>query len=203
MRRIFLSIILGIFITNVNAQDIELLSQTEQKNFSALREYDLNSVSSTNFDVSFYRCNWTVDPAVRFISGSVASYFTITTATNNIVYDFNKAMTVDSVVFRGAKITFTHTFTNALRIDFPITLPANQKDSVAIFYKGVPPNSGAFTMSTHNTTPIIWTLSEPYGASTWWPCKDMLHDNLIPLTSSSPIPLHLFLHQMDCRCRMW
>ncbi|MBK9454408.1 MAG: hypothetical protein IPO24_01910 [Bacteroidetes bacterium] len=25
---------------------------------------------------------------------------------------------------------------------------------------------------------VIWTLSEPYGASDWWPCKQTLNDKI-------------------------
>jgi aminopeptidase N len=57
-------------------------------------------------------------------------------------------------------------------------LPAGQKDSVSIYYRGIPPDSGsgAFTKTTHNNVPVLWTLSQPYGARTWWPCKDALTD---------------------------
>jgi len=37
---------------------------------------------------------------------------------------------------------------------------------------------GSFVASTHNTDPIIWTLSEPYGAKDWWPCKESLADKI-------------------------
>jgi len=51
-------------------------------------------------------------------------------------------------------------------------------DSVSIFYKGVPPNNGfgSFETTTHAGTPVLWTLSEPYGSRDWWPCKNGLDD---------------------------
>ena len=30
----------------------------------------------------------------------------------------------------------------------------------------------------HNNVPILWTLSEPYGAKVWWPCKQDLNDKI-------------------------
>lgn len=177
MRKRFLAcLITGFFVTSLPAQETVSIAAAEQKRFAALREYDLNSVSSNNFDVNYYRCNWEVDPAVRYISGSVTSYFTITAATNNIVYDLSTVLNVDSVYFRGSKISFTQNPGNALQLNFGQTLSAGELDSVSIFYRGVPPSAGAFTQSTHNSVRIIWTLSEPYGARTWWPCKDMLRD---------------------------
>jgi aminopeptidase N len=156
---------------------IEAISKTERQSVSAIRNYDLYSVSSNNFDVYFYRCAWSVDPAVRAIAGSVTSYFTITSATSNITYDLSNGLTVDSILHRNSRVTFLQTASNGLQINFPSQLPAGQKDSVQIFYRGTPPAGGGyFERSTHAGTSILWTLSEPYGARTWWPCKDVLVD---------------------------
>ncbi len=62
----------------------------------------VNSTSaSTNFDMKYYRCEWTVDPSVRYISGKVTSYFIITGATDNISFDLMDDLTVDSVQQRN------------------------------------------------------------------------------------------------------
>ena len=45
------------------------------------------SGASNNFDVKYYRCEWEVDPAVRFIKGKVTVYFTLTSAANSISLD--------------------------------------------------------------------------------------------------------------------
>src|SRR4051812_666864 len=147
------------------------MATAEKDRFNLYRTYDQLSVSSNNFDINYYRCEWTIDPAIRFIAGTVTSYFTITNTTNNIVFDLNKTLTVDSVLYHGNKIGFLQNNNNSLQVNLPLTLNGNQKDSVSIFYKGIPPG-GAFATSSHAGTPILWTLSEPYGAPTWWPCRD-------------------------------
>ncbi|MFH1298152.1 MAG: M1 family aminopeptidase, partial [Bacteroidota bacterium] len=35
---------------------------------------------------------------------------------------------------------------------------------------------GSFITGEHNGIPVLWTLSEPFGASDWWPCKNDLTD---------------------------
>ena len=156
---------------------LESLVKAEGRANAALRSYDLRSVSSTNFDVHHYRCEWQVNPAVRFISGKVTSFFTITAATNHIVFDLTNALTVDSVLYRGNKIGFVQNSNNGLQVNLPVTLAVNSKDSVSVFYKGNPPaGDGYFVTATHSGTPVMWTLSQPYGARTWWPCKDVLTD---------------------------
>lgn len=178
MNKLYLTLLFFFIFSCLYGQSVESIVQAEQKTFAALQHYDAFSVSSNNFDVHFYRCEWNVDPAVRFISGNVTSHFTLTAATNSIIFDLSNALTVDSVFYRGSKANFTQTPDNELQINFPSSLPANTKDSVSIFYKGTPPSTGfgSFNLSTHSGVPVMWTLSEPYGARDWWPCKDVLTD---------------------------
>jgi aminopeptidase N len=84
---------------------------------------------------------------------------------------------VDSVYYHGSKISFSRS-TDLLQINFPSNVSAGQKDSVTIFYKGVPANTsfGSFVQDNHNGTPVIWTLSEPYGSRDWWPCRNGVDD---------------------------
>lgn len=136
------------------------------------------SVASSNFDVNFYRCQWEVDPAIRYIKGVVTSYFIITAATSSITFDLSVILTVDSVLFKGKKVSFQLSAANGLLIEFPQTLAVAQKDSVSIFYQGIPINDGfgSFATSQQNGIAVMWTLSEPYGAKDWWPCKNASTD---------------------------
>ena len=61
--------------------------------------------ASNNFDVHYYRCEWTVDPAINYINGKVTSIFTITSATNSITFDLDNILTVDSVLYHNNKIS--------------------------------------------------------------------------------------------------
>ena len=40
-----------------------------------------------------------------------------------------------------------------------------------VYYQGVP-TGGGFYFGTHQGTPVIGTLSEPYSGPNWWPQKD-------------------------------
>lgn len=151
----------------------------------------LRTVASANFDVKHYRCEWEIDPAVRFISGKVTSTFIARNAVSTLTFDLNRALTVDSVVYHNTRITFTQGADNSLALQFPTPIATGAKDSVSIYYKGVPPNngSGSFGTGSHSGTPVLWTLSEPYGARDWWPCKDGLDDKAdsIDIIITSPV----------------
>lgn len=135
--------------------------------------------ASEQIDVTYHRCEWTINPSVRAISGIVATYFVPKTSLSKVVLDLADAMIVDKVLRNGIPLPFTRA-ANTVIMDMGKNLPVGVLDSVSIQYHGVPPNTGlgSFTQSTHAGVPIIWTLSEPYGASDWWPCKNTLDDKI-------------------------
>lgn len=135
------------------------------------------SLASDNYDVKYYRCQWEADPSVRYISGVVTLYFSVSVPFSSITLDLNSSLTTDSVKRQGLNLSFSHT-TDALQINFSGSLSAGSLDSVSIYYKGVPPSTGfgSFIMDNHAGTPVMWTLSEPYGSADWWPCKNQLGD---------------------------
>ncbi len=158
--------------------DIALMEQAAHQRIVAGNNFVESITSaSTNYDVKYYRCEWEVNPAVRYITGKVTVYFVITAATNNIQIDLMNALTVDSVKQRNALLVKQHT-NNTLSFDFPVAINSGVLDSVSIYYKGVPANNGfgSFVTTTHAGIPVMWSLSEPYGSRDWWPCKNGLDD---------------------------
>lgn len=132
-------------------------------------------------DIVYTRCEWTVDPAVQYIEGVVTTYYRLQRGElRSIDFDLHSNHKVQSVRYRGADLDFVHTDDHKLLIDLPATLPAGTVDSLEIRYEGVPPRTGfgSFEVSSHSGTPIIWTLSQPYGARDWWPCRQNLRDKI-------------------------
>lgn len=149
----------------------------EAKAYTRIQQQGSAAASSQNFDVKYYRCEWEVDPAVRFIKGKITSYFIVLTTSSSITYDLMSDLHVDSIVQRNSPLSFTQQ-NNTIQIDFSGSLNAGVLDSVSIYYQGEPANTGfgSFVNSIHNGVPSLWTLSEPYGSRDWWPCKNGLDD---------------------------
>ncbi len=86
-------------------------------------------------------------------------------------------MIVDSVKYNGSIIGFNH---SRNRISFqPVKSKIkNTNFSILIYYRGipVPTGFGSFIFGNNDKTPVIWSLSEPYGASDWFPCKNTSSD---------------------------
>jgi aminopeptidase N len=143
-----------------------------------------------SYDLTYLRCTWSLDPAVHFIGGNVTSYFRAMADLGQVVFDLSDSLVVDSVYYHGNSIAFDHQPGHLLVIPLAAPIPAGQMDSIRVAYHGVPPEAGlgSFATDDHNGTPVLWTLSEPYGAKDWWPCKQDLNDKIDSLDTYVTTP---------------
>lgn len=134
--------------------------------------------NTLNYDVKHQKLELNVDPSQYYISGTVTTQFVPNENLQTIVFDFSHTLTVSAVIQGTQSATFTQT-NNELVIQLPQTVALGTQGEVKITYAGAPPTaSEAFTQSYHSGTPIIWTLSEPFGARDWFPCKQSLNDKI-------------------------
>jgi aminopeptidase N len=165
---------------------IALQEQTNFKNKSAF-------VESGNYNLTdfvYQRMEWEIDPDTLFIKGVITTWFKSKTQNlNEVEFDLHDTLIVDSVTHKNVKLAFQRT-QNKLIVTLAHELNEEQLDSVSVYYRGTPPatGSGAFTKTIHEEVPNIWTLSEPYGAMEWWPCKQSLVDKIdsIDIIVTSP-----------------
>jgi aminopeptidase N len=192
MKKLFLLLLL-IFGTSTFGQSLdrefEDLVNAEKK--SAHQRMTLITNPNTyNYDITYHRLRLTVDPSVQFISGEVTTKYIAKENLNTVTFDMSDALNVSTVKQRGVNLTFTRSGNNELIVNLPVVQNTNVLDSLSINYSGVPTSSGfgAFSVGDHNGTPVLWTLSEPFGAMEWWPCKQDLNDkaNSIDVYITSP-----------------
>ncbi len=179
MRNSILILILFNFTKVISAQisDMELLYEAERKAFHSGQQVPAIQALN-NYNLSYQRMYWEINPAINYIKGYVSSHFQPNAAMSQIEFDMSNQLTVDSIVYHNTHLGFTQIAGDILQINFPTAV--SQPDSLCIYYQGVPgfTGFGSFVQSTHDTVPIIWTLSEPYGAKDWWPCKQNLQDKV-------------------------
>jgi aminopeptidase N len=144
---------------------------------------------SRGYDMRYHRLELSVDPAVRDIQGQVTHYFETLADLDQITFDLSTSLVVSSVERQGSPLSFEHA-DDQLIIDFPELLTSGTLDSLTIQYSGEPGTSGfgSFVQSIHQGSPIIWTLSEPYGALDWWPSKQDLNDKADSLDVLVTVP---------------
>ena len=161
-------------------KSLDNIINTEREHHRALEAFEASGAGA-NFDIKYHRFEWRVNPAVRYISGSVTTYFRAVETMNQMTFDLDNALRVDSVKQRGNRLIFSQLADKTMQITLPQNLASGNLDSVTVFYQGVPPQTGFGSFNQRlrsGTKPEIWTLSEPYGSRDWWPGKSDLIDKI-------------------------
>jgi aminopeptidase N len=82
-------------------------------------------------------------------------------------------MTIDSVRSGSSRLAITR-FPSSFTIQLQRNYSEGETVETEVFYHGspVPSGFGSFLFGAHTGGPWVWSLSQPYGARDWWPCKD-------------------------------
>lgn len=183
MRNTIITFLFFCFIA-VNGQEIisenSKIAEAERKSAKKKMNLEVNS-NTQNYDITYHKLEFNVDPAVYSIAGKITTTYTALANMNTLTFDLSNSLTVSSVKINNVNLAFTQN-TNELIITLPATQLSGSQATVEVVYSGAPPQNGffAFTSTTHgpSNTPVIYTLSEPFGARDWWPCKQDLNDKI-------------------------
>jgi aminopeptidase N len=169
----FLSPSLSQTVPNQVVED-KAFTARELQRHSLLIQAMQEPAAEPNIDVTYYK----LDIAVRAADGNIRGSVTVnarslTSSLNGITLDLRNSMNVDSVKVGNLRLSFVQSATT-FAITLDRTYGAGEPISLQIFYYGAPSSSGfgSYTSTYHQGLPWIYTLSEPYGARDWWPCKD-------------------------------
>lgn len=183
MKQIFLLIILMLVIKlqaqTLNDKDFYSIVKAEARAASAKMMNNTN-LNTGNYDVKYHQLQFNIDPSSTFLSGITTTQFEAKENMTQVFFDLADNMTVTQVLQDGNSVSFTQNSNDELIIDLSPILTNGDIETVEITYSGNPISSGfgSYEQTTHNGDPIIWTLSEPYGAKGWWPCKQDLNDKI-------------------------
>jgi len=184
MKKTYLLVLLT-FVSIVFAQnktnEFEQLVASEMRSASNhFSELAVNP-NTLNYDITYHKLELTINPNVsKFVAGKITTTYTALSNMNTITFDIANVLTVSGVKQGTTNLTFVENTNNEVVITLPATQLAGTSATVEVTYSGVPPNNGfdSFVRSTHNGVGVIWTLSEPFGARDWWPCKQDLNDKI-------------------------
>lgn len=128
-------------------------------------------------DMKFLRLRLSVDPAVRYIKGTATEVFSTDNSLLPLKIDLSDSLKVNFVLHGKDTVAFYRS-ENLLII--PPDRRWSETDSITVDYEGVPQTSGlgSVSFSAHNGIPVFWTLSEPYGAKDWFPCRQDISDKI-------------------------
>jgi len=144
------------------------------------------TANQEDYDVKYYALDLTPDPTTSILSGAVQVVGEVVSPTlDHVELNFWDGMSITDVHCPNSpNVPLNYQRSNdILSVDLDKTYLQGEKFDLMVAYNGRPQNSdisyfgtASFHFDTYNGNPMIWTLSEPFGARAWWPCKDVPSD---------------------------
>ncbi len=191
-------IFLSFFLASVSllAQDDEWtnerIAKMESSRFKSTKFSQQKSGNGSSYDWKYAECYWQINPQQKYITGRIVHTIDLLQATDTLFFDLSNALTVNDVSQNGSSLEYLFTDPLTLAVVFPEVMPVGEL-TLEINYEGIPETNGllSFTQGFHGPIPApeIYTLSEPYGARDWWPCKQTLVDKLDSVFVEITVPL--------------
>ena len=174
--------------------NLEALLKQEGRSWERKVEMLEKNATGLDYDVKYHRIELQVDPEFDTMSGKVTTYFVSSVPNlDRVQFDLRSNLIADSVT-RGSIKLIHRRIGDIVEIDLPMGLSGGALDSITIHYHGDPTNNPYRSYVREprrpkSDHPVVWTLSEPYGAHTWWPCKEGLNDKIDSMDMIVTVPL--------------
>lgn len=186
-----------IFFQFVVAQQFEEshLKCSRGKIDRALRsDYIAPTAAQGDYDITFYDIDLKIDPGDSTITGKVGVQgISLISSLNMVELDLSSGLNIESVKNeQGNDLSYTHD-SNLLSVTLNNPVSNGNSFNIIIDYDGKPQSSGFGSFGfdeypLNSGVPMIWSLSEPYGARDWWPCKDTPNDKADSVNISLEVP---------------
>jgi len=173
----FLTLLLFLNTIGLFAQKSDALLMQYQLEYKTFKEFIVKNSQykgDTTIDVKFYYIDIEIGINSPHIKGSVLTRFEpLEDGLSGLYIDLNSALLVDSI---SAPCENFDQVGDAINITLDGAYNTGDLIDLTIYYHGVPVMAGGYKglrYETHgNNEPIIATLSTPYLAHYWYPCKD-------------------------------
>jgi aminopeptidase N len=144
-------------------------------------------------DARHYALRLNVVPSSPLLRGRVTLTATAADDTvRSVLLDLASPMVVDSVRANGVTAAWVR-LPDGISVPLPAAVPRGGTIVIETDYHGIPTATGfgSFVFASANGAPWVWSLSQPYGARDWWPCKDHPVDKAdsVTIEVTAPAPL--------------
>ncbi|MCP4685403.1 MAG: hypothetical protein GY867_08135 [bacterium] len=136
------------------------------------------ATNQTDYDVKMYDIEIQVNDTTEWLTGRVQFHFeAVVDGLTEVEVDFCELMTVDSIVGPSGALAYSRNI-DVVTVNLGTSLNSGDPFVFDFFYQGHPVEGGlqSFEFGSHGGRASISSLSEPYFARSWWPCKDRMDD---------------------------
>ncbi len=145
----------------------------------------VDDVREDNYDMKYVKLNISMTNVATTISGDVITVAQVVSDTfSEYVFEIMQPLSVDSVLINGRSQSYD-TAADVCTVMLDTALVNGDMFTAQIFYGGTPVSGTRYNtkgISTLNSPSwdnwATFTLSEPYSAKNWWPCKQSLRDKI-------------------------
>lgn len=183
-----------------------LFSQLRAQHYCAKRDAFSNHQMKSNslsvaqieeakkYDVHFYALDVAMDNLSTDIAGTGAIHGTANETLDSVLFELFHTFTISEIRLNGTPTPYSRS-NSAIKV--PVNLSTGQTFEIAIDYSGTPPTQttnplGGSGMSNDNSpswgNQVTWSLSEPFSAYEWWPCKQDLTDKADSVSIKITVP---------------
>ena len=167
------------------AQENATTCSKETKQHNLLKTATLNAsqiVETEKYDVHFYSLNLNMTNTSSYLSGTAEIHAKANANLDSALFELYPSMIISEVRVNGLVVNFSRLGT---AVKAPVNSSANQNFVIEISYSGNPPTAQTNPLGgsgmTAGTSPswgnkVVWSLSEPFSAYEWFPCKQSLRD---------------------------
>lgn len=186
----YLMLILSVFTLHVQAQQHQcaIAKQASSKRSLLAKAASIGEQQlMSQYDVTFHHLKLNVERNSTLISGSVRTIAKVTASgLDTFGVELHRQLIVDSMVLgNGSKPTVNRDNDFAFII-LPNSLTKGQAIDLTIYYHGDAAVKASAAIGQGFSTGVsgrwgneaTWSLSQPYSAYEWWPCKQSLQDKI-------------------------
>ncbi len=134
------------------------------------------------YDVHFYGLNLNMTNTSTYLNGTGRIDAKARTFLDTAIFELFSTLTISDIRLNGTSVPFTR-LGSAVKVS--VNMIEGQSFSLSIDYFGTPPTAqtnplGGSGMTADDSPSwgnrVVWSLSEPFSAFEWFPCKQSLRD---------------------------
>ena len=170
-----------------------LIAQDENSTMCSKRNKKANTTKSAalsvdqiaeseRYDVHFYSLDVTMNNIQTNIGGTGEIHAFANEDMDSALFELHSNHAISQIRVNSLPVLYSRVGT---AIKVPVYALEGESFIISIDYSGVPPTSASTPFGgggmTYDTSPswgnhVVWSLSEPFSAYEWWPCKQSLRD---------------------------
>ena len=146
------------------------------------------------YNVHFYSLDLSMNNLVTTVAGTVDIHAKANVFLDSALFELFSTMTISQIRVNGNPVTYSRIGT---AIKAPVNASTGQNFIISIDYNGTPPTAATNPLGgsgmSNATSPswgnrVTWSLSEPFSAYEWWPCKQSLSDKADSVAVKVTVP---------------